>query len=83
MKMERLFPRGFLPATEQYDLSTKIDRWVFESIYAWMARRSGKQKELTYCSVNLSDHSLSNEDFLQFIVNRLNERKVPASNNMF
>lgn len=76
-------PGAFLPAAERYNLSTKIDRWVFESIYAWMAGHSGKQKELTSCSVNLSGHSLSNEDFLQFIVNKLDERKVPASNICF
>lgn len=78
-----ILPGAFLPAAERYDLSTKIDRWVFNSAYAWMAKRPGKLKGLTSCSVNLSGHSLSNEAFLNDIVNKLDEGKVPPSNICF
>jgi hypothetical protein len=56
-----ILPGAFFPAAERYDLSTKIDRWVFESTYAWLEKRPGKSKRLTFCSINLSGHSLSNE----------------------
>ncbi|MCH8080075.1 MAG: EAL domain-containing protein, partial [Proteobacteria bacterium] len=78
-----ILPGAFLPAAERYDLSIKIDRWVFDSVYAWMAKRPGKLKGLTHCSVNLSGHSLSNEAFLNDIVNKLDDGKVPPSNICF
>lgn len=78
-----IFPGAFLPAAERYDLSTKIDRWVFDSVYAWMARRRGKRKSLTNCAINLSGHSLSSEEFLEHIVSRLDDEQVPPSNICF
>jgi len=78
-----ILPGAFLPAAERYDLSIKIDRWVFDSVYAWLAKRPGKLKGLTHCSVNLSGHSLSNEAFLNDIVNKLDEENVPPSNICF
>jgi diguanylate cyclase (GGDEF)-like protein/PAS domain S-box-containing protein len=78
-----ILPGAFLPAAERYDLSTKIDRWVFESTYAWLEKRSGKSKGLTFCSINLSGHSLSNEEFLQFIVKKLDDGNVLPSNICF
>lgn len=78
-----ILPGAFLPAAERYDLSTKIDRWVFESAYTWLAKRPGKHKNLISCSINLSGHSLNNEEFLNYIVNKLNEGKVLPSNICF
>jgi len=78
-----ILPGAFLAAAERYDLSTKLDRWVFDSVYAWMAKRPGKLKGLTSCSINLSGHSLSNEAFLNDIVGKLDEGKVPPSNICF
>ena len=78
-----ILPGSFLPAADRYDLSVKLDRWVFESIYAWMANLPGKRKSLTSCAINLSGHSLSNEEFLHYIVSKLDEGKVPPSNICF
>jgi len=78
-----ILPGSFLPAAERYDLSIKLDRWIFESVYAWMAKLPGKRKSLTSCAINLSGHSLSNEEFLYFIVGKLDEGKVPTSNICF
>jgi diguanylate cyclase (GGDEF)-like protein/PAS domain S-box-containing protein len=78
-----ILPGAFLPAAERYDLSTKLDRWVFESVYIWLASRRGKNKKLTSCSINLSGHSLSNDAFLNFITGKLDEGKVLPSSICF
>ncbi len=80
---KNILPGAFLPAAERYDLSTKIDRWVFESAYTWLATRPRKQKNLISCSINLSGHSLNSEGFLDFVVNKLDEGKVLPSNICF
>ena len=78
-----ILPGAFLPAAERYDLSIKLDRWVFDSTYAWMENLSGKRKRLTSCSINLSGHSLSDEEFLNYIVGKLHVGNVPTSNICF
>jgi len=76
-------PGAFLPAAERYDLSTRIDLWVFESAYAWLEKRPGKSKGLTSCSINLSGHSLGNEEFLQFVVKKIEDGNVLPSSICF
>ena len=78
-----ILPGSFLPAAERYDLSIKLDRWIFDSVYAWMAKLPDKRKRTTSCAINLSGHSLSNEEFLNYIVGKLDERNVPTSNICF
>ena len=78
-----ILPGAFLPAAERYDLSVKLDRWVFDSVYTWMASHSGKRKRMTYCAINLSGHSLSNEEFLDYIADRLDEGQVSPANICF
>lgn len=78
-----ILPGAFLPAAERYDLSIKLDRWVFDSVYAWMAKLPAKRKSLTSCAINLSGHSLSNEEFLNYIVRKLDEGNVPTSSICF
>ena len=76
-------PGAFLPAAERYDLSTRIDWWVFESAYAWLDKRPGKSKGLTSCSINLSGHSLGDEEFLQFLVKKIDDGNVLPSSICF
>lgn len=78
-----ILPGAFLPAAERYDLSTRIDWWVFESAYAWLEKRPGKSKGLTSCSINLSGHSLGNEEFLQFVVKKIGDGNVLPSSICF
>jgi len=76
-------PGAFLPAAERYDLSTRIDQWVFDATCAWLEKRPGKSKGLTSCSVNLSGHSLSNDEFLKHIVEKLDKGKILPSTICF
>ncbi|RKZ72050.1 MAG: hypothetical protein DRQ48_01550 [Gammaproteobacteria bacterium] len=76
-------PGAFLPAAERYDLSIRIDQWVFDAAYAWLEKRPGKAKGLTSCSVNLSGHSLSNDEFLRHIVGKLEKGTVLPSSFCF
>ncbi len=76
-------PGAFLPAAERYDLSVKLDRWVFDSAYAWMENLSDKCKSLISCAINLSGHSLSDEAFLNHIDRKLDVGNVPASDICF
>jgi diguanylate cyclase (GGDEF)-like protein/PAS domain S-box-containing protein len=65
-------PSNFLPAAERYNMITLIDEWVVENAIEWLATR----KEKVLISVNLSGKSLSNRDFLNFIVSRIKQHDV-------
>jgi len=65
-------PNNFLPAAERYNMITLIDEWVVEQSIEWLASR----KEKVLISVNLSGVSLSNSDFLNFIVSKIKQHKI-------
>ena len=65
-------PSNFLPAAERYNMITLIDEWVLEKSIQWLATR----KEKVLISVNLSGMSLSNRDFLNFVVTKIKHYNV-------
>ena len=60
-------PSYFLPAAERYNMITLIDEWVVKKSIQWLAAR----KDKVLISVNLSGMSLSNKDFLNFVVSKI------------
>jgi diguanylate cyclase (GGDEF)-like protein/PAS domain S-box-containing protein len=65
-------PGNFLPAAERYNIITLIDEWVVEKSIQWLATR----KEKVLISINLSGMSVSNRDFLNFVVSKIKLHKV-------
>jgi len=65
-------PNNFLPAAERYNMITLIDEWVIEKSIQWLSTR----KEKVLISVNLSGMSLSNRDFLNFVVTQIKKYKI-------
>jgi diguanylate cyclase (GGDEF)-like protein/PAS domain S-box-containing protein len=66
-------PGLFLPSAERYGLSTRVDRWVVDSVVGWLKTHPQHLARLYLCCINLSRHSLGDESFLHFIVDKLNE----------
>lgn len=65
-------PDNFLPAAERYNMITLIDEWVVDKSIQWLATR----KDKVLMSVNLSGMSLSNRDFLNFVVTKIKQYKI-------
>ncbi len=65
-------PNQFLPAAERYNMIGIIDQWVVDHAIKWLAAR----KEKVLISVNLSGTSLSNHDFLNFVVSKIKNYKI-------
>ena len=76
-------PGAFLPAAELYSLSTKLDRWVLTSAFEWLDSHPRHVEELSLCAINLSGHSLGDEQFLDFVVELFVTSRVPASKICF
>ncbi len=70
-------PGAFLPAAERYNLSTKIDYWVVQRVFEWLADHPEELSKTESCSINLSGLSLNDNDFLDFIVSSMEAMKIP------
>jgi len=76
-------PESFLPSAERYDLATRIDRWVLDAMFSWFNKYPEQLDELEMCAVNLSGQSLSDEKFLNEIVEQLSSSNIPAEKICF
>lgn len=81
---EGLIPPGaFLPAAEEYDLITKLDSWVIETLFLYLHKNPEHLEQLDLCSINLSGPSLSQPGFEQVILKRLAQYNIPAEKICF
>ena len=71
-----ILPGAFLPAAERYNLMPKIDRWVINKAFSYLAQKFGDEatKENDYqFFINLSGASLNDDDFFDYIKQLLQE----------
>jgi len=80
---ETVPPGAFLPAAERYGLSTKLDRWVVGAALDWLSRNPERLDRLHLCCINLSGTSLADEEFLEFVQERLDKSQVSAQKICF
>lgn len=76
-------PGQFLPAAERYSLSVRVDRWVVAEAFSILKRARDQGNAVDLCSINLSGHSLGNEDFLEFVLGELKRSGVQPHNVCF
>ena len=64
-------PGNFLPSTERYNLISKIDRWVVEHTFNRLVNHPDFLNSITFCSINISGQSLTEDDFSRFVIKQL------------
>jgi EAL domain-containing protein (putative c-di-GMP-specific phosphodiesterase class I) len=75
---EIILPMAFIPAAERYNLMPAIDRWVVStafSFYHQMFPDNGERRGIY--TVNLSGHSLCDENFFDFVERQFALNNVP------
>ncbi len=80
---EFVSPGLFLSAAERYSLVSTIDRWVVRTTFAWLKNNPQHLQRLEMCSINLSGHSVTDDTFLEFLVDQLRRNEVPAERICF
>lgn len=76
-------PAAFLPAAERYKYATKLDRWVVEFAFQWLVRIPRLLDRLSMCSINLSGHSISGNDFLYYLLDQIEKTSIPPAKLCF
>ena len=76
-------PKAFMPAAERYNLSVKLDQWVVEAALGWLEAHAGDPSPPVVCAINLSGQSVNDENFLEFLMDRLGDGRIPAGHVCF
>jgi len=68
-------PSSFLPAAERYHMMPTIDRWVIRTAFTSLSE--AKLDAGAFClNINLSGQSLCDPEFLDFVMQQLDEYKI-------
>ncbi len=70
-------PGHFIPAAEKFGLISAIDRWVLSTALARLARANGGAVNQRF-AINVSGQSLSDNSFLDYVVDQFETTRVPA-----
>ena len=71
-------PGSFIPAAERYQVMPSIDRWVVTNTFHMLIQSDVHiHKRVSSCCINLSGQSLSDERFMDFLVDEIKSSGVP------
>ncbi len=76
---EYISPGIFMPASERYNIAHLIDREVVSQTLDWFSVNPAALENLSQVAINLSGHSMGNQEFIQFLLNKLQESAVPCN----
>ena len=80
---ELVAPGAFLPAAERYNQATRIDQWVIQHSFDWLARHRGRLDTLGHLSINLSGQSLGHKGLLAQIIAQFESGRVTPGQVQF
>jgi EAL domain-containing protein (putative c-di-GMP-specific phosphodiesterase class I) len=80
---EIVTPDKFLSAAERYGMVPKIDRWMIQSSFDFFVEHQDILDSISKIFINLSGHSLSDNEFLQYIIDSFNKSGMPADKICF
>lgn len=76
-------PGEFIEAAECYNRMQRVDRWVIQRAFTWMAALADKQLPVPTLSINLSGNSLNDATFLDFLIDQFGNYRVAPSSICF
>jgi len=76
-------PGAFMPAAERYNLSPRLDRWVFDHVLQWFAEHPEALAQTELCSLNLSALSLCDKAFRAHLLEQIKDTGFPPQKLCF
>jgi diguanylate cyclase (GGDEF)-like protein/PAS domain S-box-containing protein len=76
---EIILPGAFLPAAERYNLIERLDAWVVKHACTFLAEHPLFFAQVDFVTINLSGPSLTNQAFLESILQVFKDAGVPPS----
>ncbi|MBN2051334.1 MAG: EAL domain-containing protein [Spirochaetales bacterium] len=81
-----IMPADFIPAAERYNLMPSIDRWIIRNAihsYPTFLSNGGKDQNISTFTINLSAHSLADENLSHYIKHQIEDTGVSAQSFCF
>jgi diguanylate cyclase (GGDEF)-like protein len=76
-------PQELILAAERYGYMTTIDRWVIQRSLDWMRQLIDSDLSLPQLSINISGNSVTDDLFLEFLMEQIDQRGIPHSQLCF
>ena len=76
-------PIEFIEAAECYNRMQRVDRWVIENTFMWLNDLKNQGIQPPAVSINLSGNSLNDDQFMDFILEKFAQYKVPTDKVCF
>ncbi|MCZ6501144.1 MAG: DUF1631 family protein [Gammaproteobacteria bacterium] len=76
-------PQDFIVAAETYNRMGAIDRWVIKNSFKFIATNILQLDHLGAFSINVSGNSLTEDDFMEYVLEQFNETRLPTSKICF
>lgn len=76
-------PQDFIVAAEKFNRMGAVDRWVIRNAFDFIASNILKLDHLGAFSINISGNSLTEDDFMEFVLEQFNRTKLPTSKVCF
>lgn len=76
-----VMPGMFIPPAERYALMPKIDTWVVKTLFNKI-RNTDLLNEHCF-SINLSGQTITDQEFIEFLDEQLQDKKLPANQFIF
>ncbi|HKE43289.1 MAG TPA: EAL domain-containing protein [Steroidobacteraceae bacterium] len=72
----RVPPGAFMPAVDRYNLSSRLDRWVIATAFAWLKRNMPNLRDVERFFINLSGETLADLELGSYIIQGLRESDI-------
>ena len=76
-------PNQFLSAAERYGIAPKIDRWMIQTAFDFFVKHQNILDTISKISINLSGHSLGDDNFLKFVIKSFDNTNMPPGKICF
>jgi diguanylate cyclase (GGDEF)-like protein len=76
-------PAEFIKSAERYGFMTLVDRWVIREAFTWISRLMDQQKIVPHLAINLSGTSVTDNSFMEYLLEQISEFGVGTSRLCF
>ena len=76
-------PEEFIQSAERYGFMNLVDRWVIKEAFRWVSQLMDDEKEVPNLAINLSGSSVTDDDFMEYLLEQISEFGVGTSHICF
>ena len=76
-------PEEFIQSAERYGFMNLVDRWVVKEAFTWISQLMDEQKVVPNLAINLSGASVTDDAFMEYLLEQISEFGVGTSRLCF